>query len=107
MVLLSVVVAIGAAYGGLRVFLARQDGIRLIASSIAFGIAVSGMHYTAMHGMHFVPMSAAAHHHGRRARRLAANALDRGGGALFCDRGRLPAVAGAGSAPSRRRVVGR
>jgi hypothetical protein len=63
MVLLSVVVAIGAAYGGLRAFLARQDGIRLIASSIAFGIAVSGMHYTAMLGMHFVPLSAEAHHH--------------------------------------------
>jgi NO-binding membrane sensor protein with MHYT domain len=54
MVVLSVVVAIVAAYGGLRAFLARQDGIRLIASSIAFGIAVSGMHYTAMYGMHFV-----------------------------------------------------
>jgi NO-binding membrane sensor protein with MHYT domain len=63
MVLLSVVVAIGAAYGGLRAFLARQDGIRLIASSIAFGVAVSGMHYTAMEGMHFVPLSAEAHHH--------------------------------------------
>src|SRR5271154_2009779 len=35
MVLLSVVVAIVAAYGGLRAFLARQDGIRLIVSSIA------------------------------------------------------------------------
>ena len=35
MVVLSVLVAIVAAYGGLRVFLARQDGIRLIASSIA------------------------------------------------------------------------
>jgi NO-binding membrane sensor protein with MHYT domain len=57
MVLLSVVVAIGAAYGGLRAFLARQDGIRLVLSSIAFGIAVSGMHYTAMHGMHFVACS--------------------------------------------------
>src|ERR1700742_5023784 len=55
MVLLSVVVAIGAAYGGLRAFLALQEGIRLILSSIAFGIAVSGMHYTAMEGMRFVP----------------------------------------------------
>jgi diguanylate cyclase len=62
MVLLSVVVAIAAAYGGLRVFLARQDGIRLIASSIAFGVAVSGMHYTAMHGMHFAASPDAAHH---------------------------------------------
>src|ERR1700675_4859278 len=64
MVILSVAVAIVAAYGGLRAFLARQDGIRLIASSIAFGVAVSGMHYTAMYGMHFVPVSDAVHHHG-------------------------------------------
>jgi diguanylate cyclase len=63
MVLLSVLVAIVAAYGGLRAFLARHDGVRLIASSIAFGVAVSGMHYTAMSGMHFVPLSAEAHHH--------------------------------------------
>ncbi len=66
MVLLSILIAIVAAYGGLRAFLARQDGIRLIASSIAFGVAVSGMHYTAMHGMHFVPLSEAAHHHAGR-----------------------------------------
>ena len=63
MVLLSTLIAIVAAYGGLRVFLARQDGIRLVASSIAFGIAVSGMHYTAMYGMHFVPPSEVAHHY--------------------------------------------
>jgi NO-binding membrane sensor protein with MHYT domain len=64
MIFLSVLVAIVAAYGGLRAFLARQDGIRLIVSSIAFGVAVSGMHYTAMAGMHFAPLSDAAHHHG-------------------------------------------
>jgi NO-binding membrane sensor protein with MHYT domain len=63
MILLSVLIAIVTAYGGLRAFLARQDGVRLIASSIAFGIAVSGMHYTAMHGMHFVPLAGAADHH--------------------------------------------
>jgi NO-binding membrane sensor protein with MHYT domain len=63
MVLLSIGIAIIAAYGGLRVFLARQDGIRLIASSIAFGIAVSGMHYTAMYGMHFEPQSETTHQH--------------------------------------------
>ena len=62
MVLLSILIAIAAAYGGLRAFLARQDGIRLTLSAIAFGIAVSGMHYTAMYGMHFVPRSEAAHH---------------------------------------------
>jgi NO-binding membrane sensor protein with MHYT domain len=63
MVLLSVVVAIVTAYGGLRAFLAQQEGVRLIVSSIAFGIAVSGMHYTAMLGMHFEPLTGAAHHH--------------------------------------------
>src|SRR5215831_18136431 len=63
MVLLSVLIAIVAAYCGLRAFLARHDGIQLIASSIAFGVAVSGMHYTAMYGMHVVPLSAEVHHH--------------------------------------------
>jgi len=63
MILLSTGIAIIAAYGGLRVFLARQDGIRLVTSSIAFGVAVSGMHYTAMYGMHFVPLSDGVHHH--------------------------------------------
>jgi NO-binding membrane sensor protein with MHYT domain len=62
MILLSVVIAIAAAYGGLRAFLARQDGVRLTLSAIAFGIAVSGMHYTAMHGMHFVPRPELVHH---------------------------------------------
>jgi NO-binding membrane sensor protein with MHYT domain len=63
MILLSVLIAIVTAYGGLRVFLARQDGVRLIVSAIAFGVAVSGMHYTAMLGMHFVPLSGASHQH--------------------------------------------
>ena len=62
MVVLSVLIAIAAAYGGLRAFLARPDGVPLALSAIAFGIAVSGMHYTAMYGMHFVPRSEAAHH---------------------------------------------
>jgi len=63
MVVLSVLIAIAAAYGGLRAFLARQGGVQLILSAIAFGIAVSGMHYTAMFGMHLVPPSEASHHH--------------------------------------------
>ena len=62
-VLLSVLVGIVSAYGGLRAFLARQDGLRLVASSIAFGIAVSGMHYTAMAGMNVVALSADVHQH--------------------------------------------
>jgi NO-binding membrane sensor protein with MHYT domain len=52
---LAVLIAIGAAYGGLRIFLARHGGARLAFSAIAFGIAVSGMHYTAMAGMRFAP----------------------------------------------------
>ena len=63
MILLSILIAVVTAYGGLRAFLARQDGIRLIVSSIAYGIAVSGMHYTAMDGMHFVPLADGPHHH--------------------------------------------
>ena len=63
MVALSVVIAIVAAYGGLRAFLARQGGVQLILSSIAFGVAVSGMHYTAMAGMEVVPVAASGHHH--------------------------------------------
>ena len=62
MVALSILVAIVTAYGGLRAFLARADGVRLVASAVAFGLAVSGMHYTAMYGMHFVPLSDAAQH---------------------------------------------
>lgn len=62
MVVLSVVIAIAAAYGGLRAFLARQGGVQLMLSAVAFGIAVSGMHYTAMDGIHLVPPADAAHH---------------------------------------------
>jgi NO-binding membrane sensor protein with MHYT domain/DNA-binding LytR/AlgR family response regulator len=62
-VALSVVIAIGTAYGGLRAFLARQGGIQLVLSSVAFGIAVSGMHYTAMGGLHLVPPAGGMHHH--------------------------------------------
>ena len=63
MVGLSVVIAIAAAYGGLRAFLARQGGVQLALSAVAFGVAVSGMHYTAMAGMHQVPPSEGMHHH--------------------------------------------
>lgn len=62
-VALSLMIAIAAAYGGLRIYLAAQGGWRLALSAIAFGIAVSGMHYTAMAGMHFTPTSA-EHAHG-------------------------------------------
>ncbi|WP_424631678.1 MHYT domain-containing protein [Bradyrhizobium sp. SYSU BS000235] len=61
-VVLSVVIAVGTAYGGLRAFLARQGGIQLVLSAVAFGLAVSGMHYTAMEGLHLVPVSGMHHH---------------------------------------------
>ncbi|MBR0785123.1 MHYT domain-containing protein [Bradyrhizobium iriomotense] len=63
MVLLSILVAIVTAYGGLRAFLAQQEGVRLVVSAVAFGVAVSGMHYTAMLGMHFEPLTASGHQH--------------------------------------------
>lgn len=62
MVALSLAIAVAAAYGGLRIYLARQGGLRLALSAVAFGVAVSGMHYTAMYGMRFVP-AAMGHQH--------------------------------------------
>jgi NO-binding membrane sensor protein with MHYT domain len=62
-VVLSVVIAIVAAYGGLRAFLARRGGVQLALSSVAFGVAVSGMHYTAMAGIHLAPPPEGPHHH--------------------------------------------
>ncbi|MDE2332372.1 MAG: LytTR family transcriptional regulator DNA-binding domain-containing protein [Bradyrhizobium sp.] len=62
-VALSVLIAIAAAYGGLRAFLARQGGVQLMLSAVAFGIAVSGMHYTAMYGVQLAPPSQ-GHQHG-------------------------------------------
>lgn len=61
LVLLAGLIAVGAAYGGLRIFLARQGGMRLALSAVAFGLAVSGMHYTAMYGMHFRPVPELPH----------------------------------------------
>jgi NO-binding membrane sensor protein with MHYT domain len=63
MVGLSVLIAIATAYGGLRAFLARQGGVQLALSAVAYGFAVSGMHYTAMAGMHLVPLEQGSHHH--------------------------------------------
>src|SRR5689334_18647235 len=62
-VVLSLLIAIAAGYGGLRAFLARPGGVQLMLSAVAFGIAVSGMHYTAMYGMRLVS-PAAGHHRG-------------------------------------------
>jgi diguanylate cyclase len=63
MISLSVLIAIATAYGGLRAFLARQGGVQLALSAVAYGFAVAGMHYTAMAGMHLVPPALGSHHH--------------------------------------------
>ena len=63
MIALSALIAVGAAYGGLRVFLAGHVGRRLALSAFAFGVAVSGMHYTAMAGMTFVEGETGHHVH--------------------------------------------
>jgi NO-binding membrane sensor protein with MHYT domain len=63
MLVLSVLIAIATAYGGLRAFLARQGGVQLALSAVAYGFAVAGMHYTAMAGMHLVPPSQGLHSH--------------------------------------------
>ncbi len=102
MVGLSVLIAIATAYGGLRAFLARQGGVQLALSAVAFGFAVSGMHYTAMAGMHLVPPEQGIAPPCRRADRVVANAVAGRGLALLRDRGGFPAVAGAGSAQEGR-----
>ncbi len=61
MVVLSVLIAVAAAYGGLLIYLAPQGGMRLAICAVAFGLAVSGMHYTAMYGMHFVTGAGSGH----------------------------------------------
>src|SRR5262245_40674263 len=61
MVVLAALIAVGTAYGGLRAFLAGHGGRRLALSAVAFGFAVSGMHYTAMYGMHFQATAEAGH----------------------------------------------
>jgi diguanylate cyclase len=54
-------IAIAIAASGLALWLANHRGVRppLILSAIAFGIAVSGMHYTAMEGMTLFPHATA------------------------------------------------
>lgn len=54
----AVVIAVVTAFGALRMFVRPQAGMRLAGSAVAFGIAVSGMHYTAMYGMTELPVCA-------------------------------------------------
>ena len=98
MAALSVLIAIAAAYGGLRAFLARQGGVQLILSAIALrrrGIR-HALHRDVGHASGCIARRHASPYRGPR--RLAADPVAGGGAVVFCDRGRLFAVAGAGSA---------
>jgi diguanylate cyclase len=53
----AAVIAVGASYGALRMFESEISRRALAISAIIFGIAVSGMHYTAMLGTQFVAMT--------------------------------------------------
>lgn len=55
-VLLSVGIAVIAATAALRIIVHWSGGLRLI-SPLVMGLAVCGMHYTAMAGMTFAPMA--------------------------------------------------
>ena len=61
LIALAAIIAVTAAFGGLSIYVQRQDGLRLAASATAFGIAVSGMHYTAMAGMEYAPTDTPHH----------------------------------------------
>jgi diguanylate cyclase len=55
--LLATVIAIAASYGALRMFESEITRTALAVSAVIFGLAVSGMHYTAMLGMIVMPMA--------------------------------------------------
>jgi diguanylate cyclase len=49
--LIAAIIAVAASYGALRMFESEVKGSTLALSAVIFGLAVSGMHYTAMMGM--------------------------------------------------------
>jgi diguanylate cyclase len=54
---LAAIIAAAASYGALRMFESEVNRITLTVSALIFGLAVSGMHYTAMMGMVVMPLS--------------------------------------------------
>lgn len=52
---LAVIIAVSASYGALRMFESELTQRALATSAVIFGLAVSGMHYTAMFGMQTMP----------------------------------------------------
>jgi DNA-binding LytR/AlgR family response regulator len=57
----AAVLAVGASYAALRLLEAKLGPWALAVSAVAFGLAVSGMHYTAMAGMALGPQAATRH----------------------------------------------
>ena len=55
--MIASVVAVGASYGALHMFESETNKSALALSAIIFGLAVSGMHYTAMMGMTIMPIA--------------------------------------------------
>ena len=93
--------AVAIAASGLALWLAAGRGGRppLILSAVAFGIAVSGMHYTAMEGVTLFPHATAASTAPALSTDLLAIVV---AVVAFCVSGDLPAVPGAGSRASCR-----
>jgi diguanylate cyclase len=54
---LAAVIAVAASYGALRMFESETNKGTLAMSAVIFGLAVSGMHYTAMLGMSVMPIA--------------------------------------------------
>jgi diguanylate cyclase len=54
--ILAAIIAAAASYGALRMFESEVNRITLTVSALIFGLAVSGMHYTAMMGMVVMPL---------------------------------------------------
>jgi diguanylate cyclase len=54
---IAAVVAVAASYGALRMFESEARTSALAVSATIFGLAVSGMHYTAMMGMTLMPIA--------------------------------------------------
>jgi diguanylate cyclase len=57
--ILAAIIAAAASYGALRLFESEVDRSRLALSALIFGLAVSGMHYTAMMGVTVMPLAEA------------------------------------------------
>ncbi len=54
--MLAAIIAAAASYGALHMFESDVNRIALAVSALIFGLAVSGMHYTAMMGMTVMPL---------------------------------------------------